>query len=442
MTENIKKIYQDHVDRIRKQFDLYFENKEYDSVLIHSGQLQYSFLDDYALPFRVNPHFAYWLPVTNNPNCFIFYKKNMKPILFYYKVTDYWHSAAENPNGFWTDSFDIRVIQSIDDLKKSIPSFASTCYIGQFSKSIGLGFNQVNHDQLIHELHWDRAIKSDYELYCLSKANDFAAKAHEIAKKMFYNGVSELEIHYEYLKCLGILEKETPYGNIIALNENAATLHYTECKTIKHAENSLFSFLIDAGYSYNGYAADITRTYSYRNDEFAEMISVFDKKQLEIVDQMQVNKSYTEVHRFAHLKVAETLSEFQFVNDLEPEEIVQKGISRTFFPHGIGHLLGLQVHDVGGQYKNNKGELEKPPNDFPSLRSTRIMEEKQVYTIEPGLYFILSLLDDLKQSSNKIYMNWEKISSFMKFGGIRIEDNVYIQNNSIVNLTRDSFKRS
>jgi Xaa-Pro dipeptidase len=434
----IKELYNEHIKQVQKRFDRYLEKKTYNSVIIHSGSLQYTFLDDYSLPFKVNPHFAYWLPVTDNPNCFIYYEQNKKPKLFYFKIVDYWHSMPEDPNGFWADSFDIVMIESLEDIKKNIGSFDQSCYIGQFANELSWAFHSVNDDELIHEIHWDRAIKSAYERHCISEANAIAAKAHYAAKMKFYEGASELEIHYEYLATLGILEKNTPYNNIIALNENSATLHYTDCKTIQFSNENLHSFLIDAGASYNGYASDITRTYSFNKDEFDELINEFDKKQLEIVDQMKENKSYVDVHRFAHLKVAEILNDFKFVI-LDPKDIVHMGISKSFFPHGIGHMLGLQVHDVGGQYKDQTGKKLSPPDDFPSLRSTRIIQKNQVYTIEPGIYFIDSLLSELKSSKNAQYMNWDKINLFRKYGGIRIEDNVSITDSGIDNYTRNAF---
>jgi Xaa-Pro dipeptidase len=116
---------------------------------------------------------------------------------------------------------------------------------------------------------------------------------------------------------------------------------------------------------------------------------------------------------------------------------LQQGITKTFFPHGIGHFLGLQVHDVAGHAADDRGTPNPPPEDHPFLRTTRIIEPNQVFTIEPGLYFIDSLLADLQSSEQSKYMNWDVIDSFRPFGGIRIEDNVIVHRDRNENMTRD-----
>jgi Xaa-Pro dipeptidase len=120
---------------------------------------------------------------------------------------------------------------------------------------------------------------------------------------------------------------------------------------------------------------------------------------------------------------------------------VSSGISSAFFPHGLGHLLGLQVHDVGGlQAAPEGGEIPRPEG-HPYLRTTRPLAENAVVTIEPGLYFIPSLLSALKNGSQGRHVNWSKVDEFRKFGGIRIEDNVVARPAGPENLTRDAFRK-
>jgi Xaa-Pro dipeptidase len=119
---------------------------------------------------------------------------------------------------------------------------------------------------------------------------------------------------------------------------------------------------------------------------------------------------------------------------------VDARISSAFFPHGLGHLLGLQVHDVGGFMAGPAGGTIPRPEGHPFLRSTRVLEEGYVVTIEPGLYFIDTLLAELKQSANSRFMDWAKVDAFRRFGGIRIEDNVVAKAAGPENMTRDAFK--
>ena len=380
-----------------------------------------------------------WVPVTDNPNCYLIIKPGIKPQLLYFKAMDYWHEMPKDPSGFWVDQFDIKMIASFDEMKNELPkNLSNTAYIGAYGNQFSeFGFKSVNPEVLMNEFHWLRGSKSEYEQHCMKEASLLGAKAHTAAKHAFYDGKSEYEIHLTYMNAIGFMEYQLPYGNIIALNEHASTLHYTK---VEHERKSdLFSFLIDAGAEVNGYASDITRTYSYKKDEFQDMIDALDAEQLKLIDQLKVGEGYPETHLRSHFAIARILSDFKFVN-LKAEDIVEKRISSTFYPHGIGHLLGLQVHDIGGFMEGPHGGFIQRPDGHPFLRLTRKIEENFVFTIEPGLYFIGMLLDELKKSDNSKYVNWEKVGKFMKYGGIRIEDNVLVKQSGTENFTRWAFK--
>ena len=111
-----------------------------------------------------------------------------------------------------------------------------------------------------------------------------------------------------------------------------------------------------------------------------------------------------------------------------------------FFPHGIGHLLGLQVHDVGGtqQRLRRRQQIERPYN-HPFLRLTRKLEDGCVVTVEPGFYFIDQLLDEAKQKPLGSMIDWERVEQLKPFGGIRIEDDVVARPGTSENLTRPAF---
>ena len=436
---DIKILFEEHIATLTQNFNNLLSKYDYDGIVIHSGQLRYSFLDDRTYPFMVNPHFKYWLPITTNPNCFIKINKDKKPELLYFKATDFWHEMPEDPNGFWTDSFDITMISSVDQAKSHFSTLSDIAFIGENTESFSdWGFKAFNPEDMIVEIHFDRAVKTRYEQYCLREANKIAAKCHRAAEEAFYAGASEYEINEVYLRTGGILQNDAPYGNIIALNEHGAILHYTNCRTQRFNDANLHSFLIDAGFDYNGYASDITRTYSHKKDEFHDLISAMDEAQQKMISNIKLNVAYTENHLSSHILIADILKQFNFV-DLSAEDIVERKISNVFFPHGLGHFLGLQVHDVGGFLKNPQGTQVSAPEDHPFLRCTRVIQEGHVFTIEPGLYFIEPLLEDLKKTENSKYVNWDKISSFMKYGGIRIEDNVCMTSDGFENYTRDAF---
>ena len=297
----------------------------------------------------------------------------------------------------------------------------------------------VNPEAVVNSLHFDRTQKTEYEIACIRRANQRGARGHRAAERAFREGLSEYEIHFEYLRAADHTDEEVPYGNIIALNENASTLHYYHHVRERIAENELHSFLIDAGASYNGYASDITRTYSRRRDEFQELIDGMDAMQLDLVKDCLPNTNYPDIHMKAHRGVGELLARFGFVRDVDGNGAVERGITSTFFPHGVGHYLGLQVHDVAGFMADRSGKTIPKPEGHPYLRLTRVVDPGHVFTIEPGLYFIDSLLADLRNGENAKYVNWDKVYSFRKYGGIRIEDNVLVLETGNENMTRNAF---
>ena len=109
-------------------------------------------------------------------------------------------------------------------------------------------------------------------------------------------------------------------------------------------------------------------------------------------------------------------------------------------PHGLGHYLGLQTHDVGGYQQNRQGLQVSAPEEHPTLRITRTIDDDHVFTIEPGIYFIPTLLKRLRESKHGKQFDWNKIESLLPCGGIRIEDNICMDGGKAHNLTRDCFQ--
>ena len=125
----------------------------------------------------------------------------------------------------------------------------------------------------------------------------------------------------------------------------------------------------------------------------------------------------------------------------DSETLLETGVTSAFFPHGLGHLLGVQVHDVGGHQADESGTIIDPPSGHPFLRLTRVLEEDMVLTIEPGLYIIDMLLDNLRGTPAESHVNWDMVDWLRPYGGIRIEDDIRVMANGQENLTRDAFAR-
>ena len=438
MATDFRQHYAAHLATLCARADEALAASGFDHLLIYSGGLHYGFLDDYAYPFVVNPHFKRWVPVTDNPQCLLVYTPGQRPQLAFYSPVDFWHTTHPVPDDFWTAHFDILPVTKIDEAVKLLPAkLERAAFIGEPQALFAeWGLRNINPEGLLSHLHYRFAWKTEYEVECVREANRLAAGAHVAAERAFRAGSSEYEIHLAYLAACRHTDNDLPYGNIVALNEHGAVLHHGHQSRQRPAE--VRSFLIDAGCTYKGYASDITRTYSAHDDEFQQLIDSMDKAQRELCAAVKPGMEYAELHMLAHHKVAQMLVAFGIARG-SAESLVESGVTRTFYPHGIGHYLGAQVHDVGGKIADVKGTPIPQPKDQPFLRLTRRIDVDQVFTIEPGLYFIGSLLAELRATEAGKAVDWARVDEFRPYGGIRIEDNIRVTANGHENLTRPAF---
>lgn len=430
-------LFEEHLDILKSRTDTALQRGGFDHLVVPSGTVRYQFLDDRDYPFYVNPHFKHWLPVTKAPGSWLVYTPGRRPKLVYLQPADYWHVVPEAPAGYWVDHFDIITIREASEARQHLPGDISRCaVIGEENAALA-DIIPNNPQGVIDHLHYHRVIKTAYELAMMRVASKIGARAHRAAEVAFNAGESEFGIHMAYLDAARQTENQLPYSNIIALNEHGAILHYHD---LKHAPPShLNSFLIDAGASFHGYASDITRTYAGEDGaEFQALIDAVDVVQKNLCAKVRAGQDYGALHVDAHHQLAGVLHDHGFIR-MSAESAVESGVSATFFPHGLGHPIGLQVHDVAGFAADDKGQTIDRPAGHPYLRMTRSIQPGAVVTIEPGLYFIDLLLAKLKERPESKDIAWGKIDAFHKYGGIRIEDDVACTEGVPENLTRDAF---
>ena len=437
MSDLLAQLYPDHLLTLRRRSEAALARGGFDHLVIAAGAPHYEFLDDRPYPFAVNPHFKQWVPVTKAPGSWIVYTPGEKPKLIYLQPHDYWHVVPEAPAGYWVEHFDITIVREPEQARGYLPAEAARCAIvGEANAAVGDAAPN-NPPAALNYLHYHRAYKTDYELAMLRVASKLGARAHRAAEAAFRAGQSEYGIHMAYLGAVHETEHELPYSNIIALNQHGAVLHYTDLNRSPPAH--AHSFLIDAGASFHGYASDITRTYAGNGDSgFADLVAAVDGAQRDLAAKVRAGQSYPELHIQAHHALAGILREHGFIR-MTAESAVETGVSATFFPHGLGHLIGLQVHDVSGFQRDDSGGHIDRPAGHPYLRLTRALEPRMVTTIEPGLYFIDMLLAELKGKPQAADVDWERVDQFRRYGGIRIEDDVVCTDREPENLTRDAF---
>jgi Xaa-Pro dipeptidase len=230
------------------------------------------------------------------------------------------------------------------------------------------------------------------------------------------------------------LEFELAFPSIVALNEKGATLHYENKRGVRHGK----TLLLDCGARTLGYASDITRTTTAPgcDPRFAALVAGMERNQKALAASVVPGMPFGDLHHLSHLKLAALLKE-QGILDADPEQAVELGLTRPFYPHGLGHHLGIQVHDVAGKLAGPDGSFAPPPAQHPSLRTTRKIEPGHVITIEPGCYFIPMLLRPFRENGQGKRFNWKLIDALSPFGGIRIEDDVLVTATGGRNLTRE-----
>jgi Xaa-Pro dipeptidase len=435
---SLDQLYASHLTTLMQRADRSLAQSGFEALVIHAGRPPTLFRDDQDYPFKVNPQFKAWVPIIDNPRCLLVYSPGSRPTVLFYQPNDFWHKPAKLPTAPWTASVDWVVI---DDDSKAAAHWAKlgrAAFIGPEALP-GVDLQSVNPKDLIALLEYDRAVKTPYELACLRKASELGARGHAAAFAAFSRGGSEYDAHMSYLAACEQREEEMPYNNIVAYNDNAAVLHYQHLE--RSAPSPLRSFLIDAGAQYRGYASDITRTYARSAGRFADLVQAVDKAQLALCSEIVAGRDYRDVHLSAHRMLGDVLQQVGLTK-LPGQEALELGVTSVFFPHGIGHLLGLQVHDVGGVMGERLGHERERPKGHPYLRLTRMLEPGVVVTVEPGIYLIDSLLAAARADERRAHIDWAVVEELKPYGGVRIEDNVAATADKPENMTRDAFART
>ncbi|MDZ7791384.1 MAG: Xaa-Pro dipeptidase [Xanthomonadales bacterium] len=430
-------LYARHVEHRREEIDEILTELGYDGLLIHSGRPENRLFDDQHPPFRAHGPFVAFAPLPFAADSLLELRPGGKPKLWYCQPDDFWHMPPEPPGDWLTGSLEVEIVRSPTDWHERFRQQRALAVIGD-ERAMGelLDGADLNPPELMWRLDEIRTRKTAWERDCIERANHLAVAGHLAAAGAFRDGKSELDIHLAYLAAMGTDQDSLPYNSIVALNDHGAVLHYQHRSP--ETPNPARSFLIDAGADWRGYAADITRTLTLdEHREFGHLIEAMDAAQRRLVDQVKAGRNFVDLHVEAHRAVAAVLEQAGIVR-MPPEDQLETGVSAHFLPHGLGHYIGAQVHDVAG-LKDERGMDMPPPDRYPALRLTRELEPGNVVTVEPGLYFIPSFLEKLRASDHASKVDWQAVERLTPFGGIRIEDNVLVSEGEPVNFTRQAF---
>lgn len=410
-------LYEDHVRVLEAGYAKALQRAGFDAVVIHSGTpKKRSEFDDQYFPHRATPEFQHWVPLAD-PHCAVVVEPGKSTVLVWPEVKDFWERPAMPESLHFTHVLDVRRSGKVE-----APAGKKVAHLGE---------GHDNPPALAKALDALRVKKTPYEIACILEATRRTAIGHEAVRKAFAESDrAELDLHLLYLGATRQDDQDAPYKGIVALGRSASILHHVAYgRDPARAE----SCLLDAGVTYLGYCSDVTRTWVKPNGAasatFAKLLDAMEAMQLRLCDRIEVGAPYEELHDESHRQVSAILKDAGIATG-SVEEIDAKGISRVFYPHGLGHSLGLQTHDVGCA-------VVKPKPENPFLRNTSKIEEGQVFTIEPGLYFIDALLAELRSKAEGKLVDWNLVEALAPLGGIRIEDDVHVTDSGVRNLTRE-----
>ncbi len=427
---SLETLYAEHIANLQRATESILADQKYEALVLCSGApASRNRFDDQSWPLMPTPAFTHWCPLVE-ADSYVIVRPGRKPTLVRTVVDDFWETNPPPESDHFWNAFDVVEVGAghAGDVLPGGRVAVITRDPGQAPPG------EVNPQNLIAALDQPRTRKSAYEIECLAEASRRGVRGHKAAEEKFRTSdASELQLHLTYLEASEQDDLWTPYKNIVALGEHSAVLHYVAYQTKKVSGDT--SLLVDAGARYNGYGSDITRSYvrgtSGPAKRFGELIARMDKLQQEVLTHIKPGLQYEELHDTAHRLLATVIRDLGIAKGSD-SELVDRGITRALFPHGLGHSLGVMVHDVGMK-------LRPPRDDNKFLRNTSKIEVGHVFTIEPGIYFIDGLLNPLKQEERGRMLDWKLIDELRPFGGIRIEDNVVVLERGIRNLTREAY---
>ena len=397
----------------------FFAQMNNNSMAIFPAGSEKTRSNDTEYPFRQNSDF-YYLAGFNEPDaCLLLIKKtdSQKAILFNRKKdksAEIWHgyrlgqSAAVSELGF-DKAYQFEELQ--DHLQKRLDGL-TTLYFPIFQdanldKTLATVINELRagrrkgkvapttYIDSLSILHEMRLIKSTSEIELLSAAAEISAAGHICAMQKCHSGMWEYQLQAEVEHEFALQgTRDAAYNSIVAGGENACVLHYTENNCQLHDGDLV---LIDAGAEYQGYAGDITRTFPVNGvfSEFqAKLYQLVLDAQISAISQVKPGVALLDINKSVIKQLVDGLLELGVLQG-DSDTLIKNEAYKEFYMHGIGHYLGLDVHDVG---------------DCGSTENPRLLEAGMVVTIEPGLYISSAAdVDDV----------WKKI-------GIRIEDDVLV----------------
>jgi len=415
-----------------------FEKHENSIIFIKGASIAFRYNTDHEMAFRQESNFLYltgihepdfscMLDLATGEYLLFAPKRDTKYAVWNGYITPQeTYKQRYEPDAIYFDTD----IESI--LKKKNPNLVYCLDESQAQEIKKLGFS-INSESLMPALTECRVNKTEWELVQMRIAGKVTSEAHIEVMRYAKPGLKEYQLKAVFE---GVGAKyncfQQAFSGIYGAGKNSAVLHYQErIDELKNGE----LVLVDAGLEYNGYAGDVTRTYP-TNGKFTEtQASIYQiclDAHTATIEAIKPGVLTEDLHFLAARTILSGLKDMSLVYG-EVEELMEQNLFALFFPHGLGHFLGIDTHDVGG-YKKGVEPIQRPGIQY--LRTRRELEPGMVITIEPGLYFIPPLLlPAFENPKQQKFLNIPELTKLLNFGGIRIEDDIHVSETGYENLT-------
>jgi len=294
--------------------------------------------------------------------------------------------------------------------------------------------DSVLNARIREHFHHARRPKDDHELELLRAACSATASGYAQLSRLIRPDISEraiqIELEAEFFRAGGT---RPGYGTIVGTGSNSAVLHFSPSARLTRTGDFV---LVDAGAAIGRYTADVTRTYVVdQPDPFQrDLYQIVLHAQERAISRCIAGAEWTHIHLACAVEMVAGLVAMGVMRG-SPTSLVEQEAHTLFFPHGLGHMVGLGVRDGSGLLPG------RSKNPRPSLRTLRMdlpLLPGYVVTIEPGLYFIPPLLQDpVRRATYHDCVNWPLVDSYHYLGGVRIEDNILVTTGAPENLTAE-----
>ncbi|KAL7560380.1 hypothetical protein ACA910_002339 [Epithemia clementina (nom. ined.)] len=305
--------------------------------------------------------------------------------------------------------------------------------------------DMVNDELLFPILAECRVIKSSAELALLRHATEVTSFGHGYVMRNIKPGMMEYQgeslfRHYCYFNFGSRL---TGYTSICGCGPNAAILHYghagePNARQTKSGEICLF----DMGAEYFCYGSDVTCSFPINGKFSQDQLSIYSavlSAQKAVYEMIKPGVSWVDCHKTAELEILKGLHSIGIVktnDNISLEDLVELRLGAVFMPHGLGHFIGIDTHDVGGYLTGLNPPCSTKPG-LKLLRTARVLKESMTLTVEPGCYFIDHLLNEAlaEESPLRPYLDPKVVEKYRGFGGVRLEDVVVVTKDGCENFT-------